>query len=99
MSEQTKKKTNEKAIISTADEVLAKSKKSPKPEYVPPTPLANSVKNASQRLDLGATKIYEMLADGRLRGIKIGDRTLIPETELQRLLKEAPAYQPKSGAA
>lgn len=52
------------------------------------TPLTNSIDNTCRRLDVGRTTVYGLIAEGHLHPIKIGRRTLITETELQRLLAE-----------
>ena len=49
-------------------------------------PIATPVANACRRLGIGRTKLYELIAKGEIRSIKIGTRTLIPETELQRFV-------------
>jgi excisionase family DNA binding protein len=52
------------------------------------TPLALSVKEAAQRLGVGPTLFGELLRAGDIIGVKVGRRTLIPESELQRFLRE-----------
>jgi excisionase family DNA binding protein len=49
--------------------------------------LANSITSAAQRLGIGRTLIYQLIDRGDLRAIKIGGRTLIPESELKRFLE------------
>lgn len=51
-------------------------------------PLAHQVPQACARLGIGRTALYELLKSGELRCFKLGTRTLIPETELQRLVAE-----------
>ena len=53
-----------------------------------PVALAHQVPAACDRLGIGRTMLYELIKDGRIKAIKIGRRTLIPETELQRLISE-----------
>jgi excisionase family DNA binding protein len=50
------------------------------------TPLAWSIDSACHRAGIGRTKIYALIKDGELRPIKIGRRTLIPESELQKFI-------------
>ena len=52
------------------------------------SPLASTIPTACSRLGIGRTLIYDLLKHGKLRSIKLGTRTLIPESELQRLLTE-----------
>lgn len=49
-------------------------------------PLANQVPQACARLGIGRTALYELLKAGELRYFKVGARTLIPESELQRFI-------------
>lgn len=41
-----------------------------------------SVPQARARLGIGATTMYGLIRDGRVRSIKIGSRRLIPESSL-----------------
>ena len=51
-------------------------------------PLANSISDCCARLGIGRTLMYDLIKQGKLRSIKLGTRTLIPESELQRLIAE-----------
>ncbi len=51
-------------------------------------PLANTIQDSCRRLGIGRTLLYDLLKQGKLRAIKLGCRTLIPETELQGLIAE-----------
>jgi excisionase family DNA binding protein len=51
-------------------------------------PLASTIQTACSRLGIGRTLIYDLLKQGKLKSIKLGSRTLIPESELQRLITE-----------
>ena len=50
-------------------------------------PLAYSIKEASRTTSLGRTRIYQLIAAGRLEVVKIGSRTLIPAHALHKLLE------------
>ncbi|MEZ5713421.1 MAG: helix-turn-helix domain-containing protein [Sphingobium sp.] len=50
-------------------------------------PLAYSIKEASRATSLGRTRLYQLIADGRLEVVKIGNRTLIPARALHKLLE------------
>ena len=52
------------------------------------TPLAHRVDSACHRLGIGRTKLYSLISEGKIRPIKIGTRTLIPESELRRLIND-----------
>lgn len=62
-----------------------------------PAPLAHTVPDACQRLGLSRTTLYELIAHGEIRSFKVGARTLIPESELQRFVAEK--MQPQQVAA
>lgn len=40
-------------------------------------------------LGIGRTKFYSMVGAGNIKTIKFGGRTLVPNTEMDRLLEEA----------
>ena len=50
-------------------------------------PLAYSIKEASRATSLGRTRIFQLIAAGRLEAVKIGSRTLIPAHALRTLLE------------
>jgi len=50
-------------------------------------PLAYSIKEASRDTSLGRTRIFQLIAAGRLKTVKIGKRTLIPAHALHKLLE------------
>jgi excisionase family DNA binding protein len=56
-----------------------------KPELNPEI-MALSVEEASRATSLGRTKIFELLRTGRIRGVKIGARTVIPVESIRALL-------------
>ena len=49
-------------------------------------PLLHTINPACKRVGLGRTKFYELIGRGEIKVIKVGSRTLIPESELQRWL-------------
>lgn len=49
-------------------------------------PLAHSVNEACERLGIGRTSLYELIAAKEIRPFKIGRKTLIPEAELVRVI-------------
>ena len=51
-----------------------------------PVPLAHRIPDACHRIGVGRSTIYELIKSGEIRTIKIGARTLVPDTELQRLI-------------
>lgn len=51
-------------------------------------PLFHTIPQACRRLALGRSKLYELMDAGRLRPVKVGRRTLLPERELQRFADE-----------
>jgi hypothetical protein len=49
--------------------------------------LAHSVDSAAFQLDLCPATIWKYAAAGKIRLVKIGGRTVMADTELQRILK------------
>lgn len=45
-------------------------------------PLLHAPERAAKRLDVGRTKIYELMRSGELKSIKIGRARRIPESAL-----------------
>lgn len=54
-------------------------------------PLAHRIPDACQRIGVGRSSLYELIKSGRLKTVRIAGRTLVPESELQRLVAEAAA--------
>ena len=54
-----------------------------------PEPLAYSVADACRVSTLGKTKIYALIAEGRLEARRIGSRTVIPAHSLRALIEGA----------
>jgi excisionase family DNA binding protein len=48
--------------------------------------LAYSIKEACHASSLGKTSIYSYIANGRLRAVRIGGRTVIPAASLHALI-------------
>lgn len=48
------------------------------------------VQEAAALLGLSRSRTYELLRDGQLSAVKIGNATRIPATEVERLVREAP---------
>ncbi len=51
-------------------------------------PLANSIIDTCRRLGVGRTTVYELIQARELRAFKVGNRTLIAETELTRFVQK-----------
>jgi excisionase family DNA binding protein len=60
------------------------------PDAVPP--LLHTVESAAGRLSLSVSSIWRLIRSGELHPVRIRGRTLVPETELQRLAR--PAEEP-----
>jgi excisionase family DNA binding protein len=54
---------------------------------LPLEPLAYSVSEACRVSSLGRTRLYQLIAEGRLEVCKIGKRTLIPASSLRALIE------------
>jgi len=46
--------------------------------------LLNDVPSVLRRLSIGRSTLYELMASGRIHAVKLGAKTLVPESELQR---------------
>lgn len=51
------------------------------------TPLAHSVPVAARLLGIGHSKAWALIAQGKIRAIRLGRRTLIPAREIERVLE------------
>ena len=51
--------------------------------------LAYRVPDACTALGIGRTSLYELVKAGKIRLVKIAGRTLVPRSELDRLLSES----------
>ena len=58
---------------------------------LPTEPKYLTIKNFRARYGIGTTLTYEMIADGRLRAIKLGRRTLISAASARELFDSLPA--------
>lgn len=52
-----------------------------------PQPLAYSVAEAIRVSSIGKTRLYQLIAEGRLQARKVGKRTLIPAASLRALIE------------
>lgn len=52
-------------------------------------PLACSVREARYKIGISHTKIYELIADGSLKTVKIGKKRLVLVDSIRELLKPA----------
>jgi excisionase family DNA binding protein len=50
--------------------------------------LAYSINETARALSMGRTSIYSLIADGRLEVFKLGRRTLIKASSIQRLVDD-----------
>lgn len=51
--------------------------------------MAYRINDVCRVLSIGRSSIYNMIRDGRLKSVSIAGRTLIPRSEIDRLLMEA----------
>ncbi|MGV0740334.1 helix-turn-helix domain-containing protein [Mycobacterium syngnathidarum] len=45
-----------------------------------------TISNVCGQLDVGRTTVYQLIADGSLRRVKIGARTLIPQSDVDAFI-------------
>lgn len=62
----------------------------PPPKELPPAKLTFTMKEAATAMGVGKTTLYAAIADGRLRALKLGNRTLIPAESLHAWLASLP---------
>ena len=55
-----------------------------------------AVPETCQRLSIGRSTLYELIADGQITAVKIGRRTLIPHEELERYVASLPGMSGKA---
>lgn len=56
-------------------------------------PINLTVNQFCTALPCGRTKAYELLGAGEVEAIKLGNRTLIPRTEVERLQARLPRFR------
>lgn len=61
---------------------------------MPIQPLALSINDTAAALSCGRDSVYKLIEQGRLRGVRIGDRTVVPMSSIRELLGESEAPQP-----
>ena len=49
-------------------------------------PICVRIDRAMHRLDIGKTKLYELIAEGELEAIRIGRRTLVIQSSIDALI-------------
>lgn len=53
-----------------------------------------TLKETEQSLGIGHSKIYDLLADGELKAVKVGDAIRFLPEELDRFVQSLPEWQP-----
>jgi len=49
-------------------------------------PITHKIPEACRRISVPRTRMFQLIKDGQIVPIKVGGRTLIPESELQRFV-------------
>jgi excisionase family DNA binding protein len=62
-----------------------------------PNKLSYSIAEATRAIGIGRSKLFQELAVGRLKAVKLGSRTLITHDELARYLDDLPAARTSKG--
>ena len=65
------------------------------PQAIDPSTVALSPKAAAIALSVSRMTIYNLLAAGKLRARKLGNRTLLDAADVRRYFASLPAYRPK----
>lgn len=58
-----------------------------KPPSIFPEPLGVRVPDACRMIGIGRSKLYELIAEGVIRPVKIGSVTVIPVAQLRALIE------------
>jgi excisionase family DNA binding protein len=61
------------------------------PELAERVARLNSVENTMARLNLGRSVVFQLLASGQLRSVKVGRRRLIPESAIVDFISQLEA--------
>jgi len=51
------------------------------------SPLLIGVREAAAELGIGRDRAYQLVAEGRLRSLRLGRRVLVPRAELERFVE------------
>lgn len=58
---------------------------------------ATSVPDAARRLGIGRTLAFRLIAEGKLRAVKVAGRTVVPVSAIQDFLDRAPLARSGEG--
>ena len=53
-----------------------------------------TMQETAKILSIGLTKLYEEISSGRLKAVKVGKRTLVPQANIEEWQDNLPAYRP-----
>lgn len=53
-----------------------------------------TIPEACAAIKIGRTKFYQLLNSEKIRAVKIGKKTLIPISELEKFIDSLPVYKP-----
>jgi len=51
-------------------------------------PILHSIMSTAEILGIGRSSVYGLIADGKIKPVKIGRRTLIPDQSIQHLVDD-----------
>ena len=54
----------------------------------PPEPIAVRIKEACRLTGIGRSKLYELIAAGEIRTVKVGSMTLVPVSGLRAFIEQ-----------
>ncbi len=55
--------------------------------------LLNSTKETGAQIGCGQTKVYEFIASGDMLAVQVGGQTKIPQSEIERFIRERPLIE------
>ena len=80
---------NESLMVLVANELATEVPR--RSDYAPLAPKARRVLDACSTLGISRATLYKLAAQGKIRLVKIGGRTVVPEVEIDRLASEGAA--------
>lgn len=75
--------------LETSEATIAVALPCTKANLDTPRPRARRVNDACKILQISRSHLYAMAAKGMVRLVRIGNRTVVPESEIDRLLGDA----------
>jgi excisionase family DNA binding protein len=56
-------------------------------------PVLLRINDACRFIGIGRSKLYELIAQGQIDAVKVGARTLVPTTSLEKFIRSLPSIR------